>query len=68
MQELREDTFSGNKNDDGHDNGAKYCVGPLGYYTRIDNRSAFGEKRLSLEDRTNKHLEESIQRRAEMEE
>ncbi|GJS31457.1 reverse transcriptase domain-containing protein [Tanacetum coccineum] len=47
-------------------NGAKYRVGPPGYYTRIDNRPPFGEKRPSLEDLLNKHLEESIRRRAEM--
>ncbi|GJY84646.1 hypothetical protein Tco_0498672 [Tanacetum coccineum] len=49
-------------------NGAKYRVGPPGYYTRIDNRSPFGEKRPSLEELTNKQLEESTRRRAEMEE
>ncbi|GJS37548.1 hypothetical protein Tco_0535930 [Tanacetum coccineum] len=49
-------------------NGAKYRVGPSGYYTRIDNRPPFGEKRPSLEELMNKHLEESTQRRAEMEE
>nr|GEX19753.1 hypothetical protein [Tanacetum cinerariifolium] len=31
-------------------NGAKYRVGPPGYYTRIDNRLPFGEKRKSLEE------------------
>ncbi|GJV93477.1 reverse transcriptase domain-containing protein [Tanacetum coccineum] len=49
-------------------NGAKYRVGPLGYYTRIDNRPLFGEKKPSLEELMNKHLEESTRRRAEMEE
>ncbi|GKF65349.1 zinc knuckle CX2CX4HX4C containing protein [Tanacetum coccineum] len=49
-------------------NGAKYCVGLPGYYTRIDNRPSFGEKRPSLEELRNKHLEESTRRRAEMEE
>ncbi|GJR37565.1 phospholipase-like protein [Tanacetum coccineum] len=49
-------------------NGAKYRVGPPGYYTRIDNRPPFGEKRPSLEELMNKHLEESTRRRAEMEE
>ncbi|GJW54963.1 hypothetical protein Tco_0099048 [Tanacetum coccineum] len=39
-------------------NGAKYRVGPPGYYTRIDNRPSFGEKRPSLKDLMNKHLEE----------
>ncbi|GJX93324.1 hypothetical protein Tco_0347910 [Tanacetum coccineum] len=40
-------------------NGAKYRVSPPGYYTRIDNRPPFGEKRPSLEELMNKHLEES---------
>ncbi|GKA54387.1 hypothetical protein Tco_0753336 [Tanacetum coccineum] len=48
-------------------NGAKYHVGPPGYYT-IDNRPPFREKRPSLEKLMSKHLEESIRRRAEMEE
>ncbi|GJV57884.1 reverse transcriptase domain-containing protein [Tanacetum coccineum] len=49
-------------------NGAKYRVGSPGYYIRIDNRPPFGEKRPSLEELMNKHLEESSRRRAEMEE
>ncbi|GKD13277.1 hypothetical protein Tco_1197684, partial [Tanacetum coccineum] len=40
-------------------NGAKYRIGLLGYYTRIDNRPPFGENRPSLEEIMNKHLEES---------
>ncbi|GJS92661.1 hypothetical protein Tco_0799629 [Tanacetum coccineum] len=48
--------------------GAKYHVGPLGYFTRIDNRPSFEEKRPSLEELMNKHLEESTRRRAKMEE
>ncbi|GKB94860.1 hypothetical protein Tco_0980997 [Tanacetum coccineum] len=49
-------------------NGAKYRVGPPGYYTRIDNRPPVGEKRPSLEELMNKHLEESTRRRTKMEE
>ncbi|GKA31315.1 hypothetical protein Tco_0717620 [Tanacetum coccineum] len=49
-------------------NGAKYRVGLPGYYTRIDNHPSFGEKRPSLEELMNKHLEESTRRRTEMEE
>ncbi|GJV05166.1 hypothetical protein Tco_1338735 [Tanacetum coccineum] len=49
-------------------NGAKYRVGLLRYYTRIDNCSPFGEKRPRLEELMSKHLEESTRRRAEMEE
>ncbi|GJW47842.1 hypothetical protein Tco_0079488 [Tanacetum coccineum] len=40
-------------------NRAKYRVGPPGYYTCIDNRSPFGEKRPSLEELMNKQMEES---------
>nr|GEU60694.1 hypothetical protein [Tanacetum cinerariifolium] len=39
-------------------NGAKYDVGPPGYYTRMDNRPPVREKRQSLEELMNKHLEE----------
>ncbi|GKD03169.1 putative ribonuclease H-like domain-containing protein [Tanacetum coccineum] len=35
-------------------NGAKYRVGPPGYYTRIDNCPQVGEKRPSLEELMNK--------------
>ncbi|GKD56862.1 hypothetical protein Tco_1290249 [Tanacetum coccineum] len=48
-------------------NGARYRVGPLGYYIRIDNYAPFGEKKPSLDELMNKHLEESTGRRAEME-
>ncbi|GJS87648.1 putative reverse transcriptase domain-containing protein [Tanacetum coccineum] len=40
-------------------NRAKFCVGPLGYYTRTDNRPHYGEERPSLEEFMNKHQEES---------
>ncbi|GJU06917.1 hypothetical protein Tco_1123347 [Tanacetum coccineum] len=49
-------------------NGTKYRVGPPGYYTRVNNRPPFGEKRPSLEELMNKHLEESAQRSSEIEE
>ncbi|GJX28994.1 hypothetical protein Tco_0237073 [Tanacetum coccineum] len=29
-------------------NGAKFCAGPPGYYTRIDNQTSFGEKKPNL--------------------
>ncbi|GJX50663.1 hypothetical protein Tco_0277508 [Tanacetum coccineum] len=48
-------------------NGAKYRVGPHGYYTRMDNRPPVREKKPSLEELMNKHLEESTRRRTEME-
>ncbi|GJZ86090.1 7-deoxyloganetin glucosyltransferase-like protein [Tanacetum coccineum] len=46
--------------------GCENC--PPRYYTHVDNRSPFGEKKPSLEELMNKHLEESTRRRAEMEE
>ncbi|GKA97239.1 hypothetical protein Tco_0825133 [Tanacetum coccineum] len=49
-------------------NGAKYLMGLLGYYTRIDNRPPFEEKRQSLKELMSKHLEESTRRRHKMEE
>ncbi|GKC31385.1 hypothetical protein Tco_1038679 [Tanacetum coccineum] len=49
-------------------NGAKYRVGPPGYYMRVDNQPPYGEKRPSLEELMNKHLEESSRKRAKMEE
>ncbi|GKA45708.1 zinc knuckle CX2CX4HX4C containing protein, partial [Tanacetum coccineum] len=49
-------------------NGAKYHVSPPGYYTRIDNRPPYGEKRRSLEELMNKHLEESARRNTKMNE
>ncbi|GKG23524.1 hypothetical protein Tco_0391560, partial [Tanacetum coccineum] len=45
----------------------KYRIGPPGYYTRVDNLPPFGEKKPSLEELMNKHLEESTQRRAKIE-
>ncbi|GKA42943.1 ribonuclease H-like domain-containing protein, partial [Tanacetum coccineum] len=49
-------------------NGAKYRVGPPRYNTHIDNHLPFREKRPSLEEFMNKHLEESTRRRTKMEE
>ncbi|GJR48492.1 reverse transcriptase domain-containing protein [Tanacetum coccineum] len=40
---------------------------PPGYYTKIDNRSPYGEKRQSLEELLAKHQEESARRNIEME-
>ncbi|GKD36694.1 hypothetical protein Tco_1256901 [Tanacetum coccineum] len=48
-------------------NNARYHVGPPGYYTRVDNRPPFDEKRPNLKELMNKHLEESTRRRADME-
>ncbi|GJR43174.1 zinc knuckle CX2CX4HX4C containing protein [Tanacetum coccineum] len=48
-------------------NGGKFHVGPPGYYTKIDNRPPYGEKRQSLEELLAKHQEESARRSTEME-
>ncbi|GJV10676.1 hypothetical protein Tco_1352217 [Tanacetum coccineum] len=40
-------------------NVGKFRVGPPGYYTKIDNRPPYGEKRQSLEELLAKHQEES---------
>ncbi|GKA54580.1 hypothetical protein Tco_0753529 [Tanacetum coccineum] len=37
--------------------------GPLRYYTRVENLPPFGEKKPSLEEVINKHIEESTRRR-----
>ncbi|GKB24497.1 hypothetical protein Tco_0863898 [Tanacetum coccineum] len=49
-------------------NRGKFHVGPHGYYTKIDNRPPYGEKRQSLEELLAKHQEESARRSTEMEE
>ncbi|GJZ83562.1 hypothetical protein Tco_0648735 [Tanacetum coccineum] len=49
-------------------NGAKFRVGPSGYYTCTNNRPPYGEKRLSLEKLMNKHQEESARKSAQMDE
>ncbi|GJZ30337.1 hypothetical protein Tco_0575384 [Tanacetum coccineum] len=49
-------------------NGAKFHVGPPGYYTHTDNRLPYGEKRPSLEELMIKHQEESARQSAKMEE
>ncbi|GKB99922.1 zinc knuckle CX2CX4HX4C containing protein [Tanacetum coccineum] len=49
-------------------NRGKFRVGPPGYYTKIDNRPSYGEKRQSLEELLAKHQEESARRSTEMEE
>ncbi|GJW20681.1 hypothetical protein Tco_0031303 [Tanacetum coccineum] len=45
-----------------------FRIGPLGYFTRTDNRPSYGEKRPSLEELMNRHQEESARRSAKMEE
>ncbi|GJZ72470.1 reverse transcriptase domain-containing protein [Tanacetum coccineum] len=48
-------------------NGGKFCVGPPGYYTKIDSRRLYGERRQNLEELLAKHQEEFAQRSTEME-
>ncbi|GJW34352.1 DNA-binding pseudobarrel domain-containing protein [Tanacetum coccineum] len=42
-------------------------IGPPGYYTKIDNRPPYAERRQSLEELLTKHQEESARRSTEME-
>nr|GFA35522.1 DNA-binding pseudobarrel domain-containing protein [Tanacetum cinerariifolium] len=49
-------------------NGAKFRVGPSGYYTRTDNQPPYGEKRPSLEKLMHKHQKELARRSTEMKE
>ncbi|GJV55245.1 hypothetical protein Tco_1456250 [Tanacetum coccineum] len=46
-------------------NGAKFRVGPPGYYTRTDNHTLFGEKRPNLVETINKYMEGAAKRQAE---
>ncbi|GJX75281.1 hypothetical protein Tco_0313876 [Tanacetum coccineum] len=49
-------------------NEARYRVGPPRYYTRVENRQPFSERKPSLEELIKKHIEESTKRRNENEE
>ncbi|GJR66576.1 uncharacterized mitochondrial protein-like protein [Tanacetum coccineum] len=66
VEEVRYEEFGRttlfNENNEG-----KFCVGPYGYYTKIDNRPPYGERRQSLEELLAKYQEESAQRSTEME-
>ncbi|GKD78601.1 RNA-directed DNA polymerase, eukaryota, reverse transcriptase zinc-binding domain protein [Tanacetum coccineum] len=46
-------------------NGAKYRVGPPGYYTRTDDQTPFGGKRPNVVETINKYMEEAAKRQAE---
>ncbi|GJV83171.1 reverse transcriptase domain-containing protein [Tanacetum coccineum] len=48
-------------------NGGKFHVGPPGYYTKIDNRPPYAERRQSLKELLTKHQEESARKSTEME-
>ncbi|GJZ82031.1 zinc knuckle CX2CX4HX4C containing protein [Tanacetum coccineum] len=49
-------------------NGGNFCVRPPGYYTKIDNRPSYAERRQILEELLAKHKEESARRSIAMEE
>ncbi|GKA71964.1 zinc knuckle CX2CX4HX4C containing protein [Tanacetum coccineum] len=49
VEEVRYGEFGRTAPFDGN-NGGKFHVGPPGYYTKIDNRPPYGEKRQSLEE------------------
>ncbi|GJW43373.1 hypothetical protein Tco_0072172 [Tanacetum coccineum] len=49
-------------------NGAKFHVGPPGYYTRTDNQTPYGEKRPNLVETINKYMEGDAKRQAEHDE
>ncbi|GKD57587.1 putative reverse transcriptase domain-containing protein [Tanacetum coccineum] len=77
MRELRETPFSGTKmtmltimkvSSSSNSEGITAIVSPPGYYTRVDNRPPFREKKPSLEELMNKHLEELTRKRAKIEE
>nr|GEW43745.1 hypothetical protein [Tanacetum cinerariifolium] len=44
--------------------GAKFCVGPPGYYTRTYNQTPSGEKKPNLVETINKYMEEPTKRQA----
>lgn len=52
----------------GPGNGAKYRVGPQGYYTKIENQPIYENKEISLEDMVNKHIEESSRKNEKFQE
>ncbi|GJU40794.1 reverse transcriptase domain-containing protein, partial [Tanacetum coccineum] len=53
VKRVEEDKYGEFRRPSPFSNGTKYRVGPPGYYTRIDNRLSFGEKRPSLEELMN---------------
>nr|GFA01272.1 hypothetical protein [Tanacetum cinerariifolium] len=48
--------------------GAKFYVGPVGYYTRIDNQTPSGEMRPNLVETINKYMEGAAKRQAKQDE
>nr|GEZ20407.1 hypothetical protein [Tanacetum cinerariifolium] len=49
-------------------NETKFCVGPPGYYTRIDNQTPSGENKPNLVEIINKYMEEATKRQVEQDE
>ncbi|PWA58705.1 phospholipase D [Artemisia annua] len=52
----------------GPGNGAKYRVGPQGWYTKIEKRPPYEERKISLEEMVDKHIEESSRKNAKFQE
>ncbi|PWA53574.1 hypothetical protein CTI12_AA443510 [Artemisia annua] len=52
----------------GPGNGAKYRVGPQGWYTKIKNRPPFANIKVSLEEMVNMHFEESSKKYSKFQE
>ncbi|PWA47879.1 hypothetical protein CTI12_AA489690 [Artemisia annua] len=52
----------------GPGNGAKYRVGPQGWYTKIESRPVCENRKVSLEEMVNKHIEESSQKNEKFQE
>ncbi|PWA78817.1 hypothetical protein CTI12_AA208360 [Artemisia annua] len=52
----------------GPGNGVKYRVGPQGWYTKIENRPPYVNKKVSLEEMVDMHIEESSMKNAKFQE
>ncbi|PWA35501.1 hypothetical protein CTI12_AA608900 [Artemisia annua] len=52
----------------GPGNGAKYRVGPQGWYTKIENRPPFANIKVSREEMVNMHIEESSKKYSKFQE
>ncbi|GKB46640.1 hypothetical protein Tco_0897393, partial [Tanacetum coccineum] len=67
VEEVKDGEFGRSFPNNGR-NGGRYRVGPPRYYTCMDNRTPFSERKPSLEELMNKHIEELTRRRNENEE
>ncbi|PWA59488.1 BYPASS-related protein [Artemisia annua] len=63
-----EETIGANKTHIGPGNGAKYRVGPQGWYTKIEKRPPYEDRKISLEEMVDKHIEESSRKNAKFQE